>query len=247
MKDINKINSVIEAYFKNNPSITIVPAKELMPDFIKAGIFEKDNKNGKPIRSVLRALDRSNEMELIPFIHTERKDENIYWYFIPSNAAKPTTPYKKDLVSIKKEESIKSRLQSDESYIIDLCDTALNLIAERQMRFGFLLGDLHKDGVSRTKLPVDAYYKTLNLVIEYKEPQHTEENMPNVKTVSGVSRREQRKIYDERRAIKLPKNGIKLIEIAFNIFKCDSQNRIIRNSEEDLKKINEILKNENLT
>jgi hypothetical protein len=55
----------------------------------------------------------------------------------------------------------------DEAYIIDLCDRVLNLKAKRQHRFGFLGGD------AGTRLPVDAYYEELKLVVEYCETQHT--------------------------------------------------------------------------
>lgn len=245
-KEIDNINEVIEAYFVNNPSATIIPAKELMPEFIADGIFKKDTKNGKPIRDVLRRLSRTNQLQLIPYVHAELKEQNTYWYFIPKNAPKPSALYKQEQVSSKKAEAEKSRLLTDESYVIDLCDAILNQKAERQKRFHFLLGDLHKDGKSRTQLPVDAYYQSLNLVIEYKESQHSEANdlfdKAEVKTVSGVNRGEQRKIYDQRRTIELPLNGIKLIEISFEMFNCNSQNRIVRNAEQDLKKIEDILK-----
>lgn len=59
---LNKINRVIESYFKKNTSLTIVPAKKLMPGFISAGIFTKDKKNGLPIRKILRALDKTNQL-----------------------------------------------------------------------------------------------------------------------------------------------------------------------------------------
>lgn len=42
MKDLTKIpkiNKVIASYFEKNPSVTKVPAKELMPYFIAAEIF----------------------------------------------------------------------------------------------------------------------------------------------------------------------------------------------------------------
>ena len=42
MKDLSKvekINKVIEEYFKANTSLTIIPVKNLMPAFINAGIF----------------------------------------------------------------------------------------------------------------------------------------------------------------------------------------------------------------
>ena len=61
------------------------------------------------------------------------------------------------------------RKTTDESYVIDLCDELLGITASRQHRFEFLKGD------AGTKLPVDAYYKPLNLVIEYREKQHSEQ------------------------------------------------------------------------
>ena len=86
---IESINRVIEAYFDKNTSLTIVPAKELMPAFIEAGIFTKDHKKGLPIRQILRELDRDKQLHLIPFVHPERKEKDTYWYFIPQNAAIP--------------------------------------------------------------------------------------------------------------------------------------------------------------
>ena len=103
-----------------------------------------------------------------------------------------------------------SRKNSDEHYVIDLCDEILGLKASRQHTFDFLRGD----GEPGRKLPVDAYYPNLKLVVEYKERQHTESvAFFNKKTtVSGVSRDEQRRIYDQRRRNVLPKHGIQLIK-----------------------------------
>ena len=250
IKEIDTINSVIEAYFIKNTTIEIIPAKALMPEFIAAGIFRKDIKNGKPIRDILRGLNEREQLQLIPYVHAEKKGIDTYWYFIPKDAPKPTALYKQETVSTAKQTAEQVRLLSDETYVIDLCDTLLKQKADRQKRFHFLLGDFHKDGITRTQLPVDAYYQALNLVIEYKESQHSEANeffdKTYVKTVSGVSRGEQRKIYDLRRAEKLPLNGIKLIELSFDNFNCDSAHRIIRNSEQDLKVVEDILKQENI-
>lgn len=250
INEIDNINSVIEAYFIKNTATAIVPVKALMPEFIAAGIFRKDVKNGKPIRDILRGLKDRDQLQLIPYVHAEQKGIDTYWYFIPKDAPKPTTLYKQEPVSAEKQEAENARLHSDEAYVINLCDAALKQKADRQKRFPFLLGDLHKDGISRTQLPVDAYYQSLNLVIEYRESQHSEANgffdKANVKTVSGVNRGEQRKIYDKRRAVTLPLNGIKLIELSFDVFNFDSDNRIIRNEEQDLKKIEDILKNESI-
>lgn len=108
----------------------------------------------------------------------------------------------------------KGRSGSDEYYVIGLCNEALGMKAEQQYKFPFLLGD------SGRALPVDAYYHELNLVIEYYERQHTEDVkfFNRRMTVSGVSRGEQRKIYDERRKTELPKHGIKFVVISYTDF-----------------------------
>jgi hypothetical protein len=80
--NIKLINEVIEQYFQSNPDIDKIPAKDLMPQFIKAGIFEKDQRNGLPIRSILRDLDSKKELKMIPTVLPERKKINTNWYFI---------------------------------------------------------------------------------------------------------------------------------------------------------------------
>lgn len=57
-----------------------------------------------------------------------------------------------------------------------------------------------------------------------------------------MSRPEQRKRYDERRAKVLPQYGIKLINIKFSDFKSDDKGLLIRNEEKDIKAIEKALK-----
>uniref|UniRef100_UPI00404B406A hypothetical protein n=1 Tax=Flavobacterium sp. TaxID=239 RepID=UPI00404B406A len=233
MAKISQINQVLQDYFEVNKTIRSIPAKDMMPYFIKAGIFEKDVKNGLPIRAVLRRLDTKNELHQIPFAYAERKTANTNWYFQRSGASiiipKKITNTKPNNVATNK-----SRKDSDEHYVLDLCDKILGLKGLRQHRFDFLLGD------SGTKLPVDCYYPELNLVIEYKEQQHTKPNKhfdkPDKMTVSGVHRGEQRKIYDQRRLDVLPKHGIKVLEIFYSDFMFDSKDRILR-SDGDLERV----------
>lgn len=132
-----------------------------------------------------------------------------------------------------KSTATKNRSQSDESYIIDLCDEVLKLKALRQHRFDFLKGD------SGTKLPVDAYYHSLDLVIEFKERQHSEEVkfFNKRKTVSGVDRGEQRKIYDQRRRDVLPNYGIILLELDYSDFEHTKSKKLIRDKEKDMQVI----------
>lgn len=136
------------------------------------------------------------------------------------------------------------RKKRDEDYIIDLCDEILRCKASRQHRFDFLLGDPNAQG-KRTRLPVDAYYEPLNLVIEYRERQHTESVpiMDRRSTISGVARAEQRRIYDKRREEILPEHGIELIILSFDQFRCDSQKRLRRDPVADRAVIRAKLKN----
>lgn len=136
-------------------------------------------------------------------------------------------------------QKMNSRSDSDESYIIDLCDKILRLKAARQHRFDFLRGD------TGIKLPVDAYYESLNIVIEYREKQHTEEVkiFDRKMTSSGVTRDVQRGLYDERRRAKLPENGIELVEIQYSQLEHTAFKKLIRNREKDIETIKKLLVN----
>jgi len=142
-------------------------------------------------------------------------------------------------INFKKEKTISTESkQNDESYIIDLCDTVLVLKGLRQHRFDFLRGD------TGVRLPVDCYYPSKNLVIEYYERQHTESGAHFDKriTASGMTRGEQRKRYDEKRRIELPKNGVKLIVLDYSEFNHKANKRLLRNKEEDVEVIKRRLK-----
>ena len=144
-----------------------------------------------------------------------------------------------------KPKKIPRQADKDESYVIGLCDKVLGLTSSRQHKFDFLLGDPNSSGKA-AKLPVDSFYESLNLVIEYRERQHTEGvtffDKPNKMTVSGVHRGEQRRIYDERRREVLPRHKIKLVEISYTDFNYDRQKRIIKNPKQDEEVVRQILK-----
>lgn len=128
------------------------------------------------------------------------------------------------------------RSNSDEHYVIDLCDEILGQTASRQHRFDFLRGD------SGIALPVDAYYASLSLVIEYHESQHSESTpfFDKKQTVSGVSRGEQRRIYDQRRQDVLPKHGINVVVIPYTAF--GSTKKMVRDPQSDKLVIMRILR-----
>jgi len=242
MNKITHINQVIKEYFELNKSLNKIPAKDLMPWFIRDGIFPKDEKNGLPIRKILRQLDAKKQLSDIPFVLAERKAQNTNWFFVRNMKSinqpieKLATPKK----SLQKPPSSLKTNDRDEHYIIDLCDDLIGLTGSRQHRFNFLLGD------SGTKLPVDVYYEALKLVIEFNEQQHSKAvkhfDKPDKLTVSGVHRGEQRKIYDLRKRTVLPQNGINVLDIHYHDFECGSNGKIKRNKTSDIEILKNILK-----
>lgn len=133
-------------------------------------------------------------------------------------------------------------MDRDEDYIVALCDELLGLTAERQCKFAFLLGDIGQRG-GRAHLPVDAFYDELNLAIEYRELQHTEAVavMDYRHTISGVSRAEQRRKYDQRRRAVLPAYDIRLIELDYSMFEHDTKKRLKRNIDADREVLRKVL------
>lgn len=132
-------------------------------------------------------------------------------------------------------------MKEDEGYVIGLCDDVLQLRAQRGHRFDFLLGDLSSKTGEQVRLPVDAFYAELKLVVEYHERQHTEgvALFDRRLTPSGT-RGEQRPIYDARRRDVLPLHGIRCVEIRHTDFANDSRKRIVR-SERDIEIVRNIL------
>jgi hypothetical protein len=117
----------------------------------------------------------------------------------------------------------------NETYIIDLCDELLGLKAIRGHTFDALRGDPGKDG-RRRFLPLDAFYPTLNLVIEYDERQHTETVafFDKKNTISGIPRGEQRKKYDLIKRAYPAANQMHLVVFSFRDFKHTSAKRLCR-------------------
>jgi very-short-patch-repair endonuclease len=137
------------------------------------------------------------------------------------------------------------RDESDEAYVIDLCDAILGETALRQHHFDWLLGDPGMKG-TRRKLPVDAYYPEHKLIVEYHECQHDEPvahfDKPHVLTVSGVHRGEQRRIYDERRTTEIPAHGLRLLVVRPHHLVCGSRGRLLRDHSADTKKLRFLLR-----
>jgi hypothetical protein len=75
-----RISKAIQEYLREENKLETTP-KDVMEYLIQKGIFEKDHKNGLPLRNVLRELDKMDKLDLIEGIRHERKAINTYWYF----------------------------------------------------------------------------------------------------------------------------------------------------------------------
>lgn len=98
-----------------------------------------------------------------------------------------------------------------------------------QHRFPSLLGDAGTDG-RRQPLPVDGYFPRHRLIVEYWERQHSAPVaiMDEGPTLSGVSRGDQRRLYDQRRQGWADANGLRLLILDYRGFETDERGRLRR-------------------
>lgn len=127
------------------------------------------------------------------------------------------------------------RSDSDEHYILDLCDEVLGIPGHRQERFDWLRGDPSPTRTRGATLPVDGYWPGLRLVVEFQEEQHTQPSpfFDRRQTVSGIGRGEQRRLYDARKRTLIPEHGLRLIVIEKSAFTLRSR-RIARDRPRDI-------------
>lgn len=134
------------------------------------------------------------------------------------------------------------RAASDEHYVLELCNEVLGASGRRQATFDWLRGDPSLSRPLGTKLPVDGFWPALKLVVEFQEEQHSKP-LPffdRRHTVSGVGRGEQRRLYDERKHLLIPKHGLRLVVIEKSAFVVRSK-RIVRDPARDIAIVREHL------
>lgn len=226
-ENLKKINEVISDYFDTNTSQDWIPAKVIMPHLIKAGLFTKDKKKGLPIRQVLRQLDKESALSKIPAVHLERKENTVYWYFV--RAGKNYSPKEPINPVSKKQQGLLKIENSDEFYLVNLCDELLQQDASRKHTFNTLVGNQHKRGKGRTKLPLAAYYEDLKLVIEF---------LRNNEDFDALDKKAQQRMIQIKRYNQLKKKAVlqknlHLVEIKYEAFECNEQNKLIRNIAHD--------------
>lgn len=137
------------------------------------------------------------------------------------------------------------RAASDEHYVLEVCNKVLGARGRRQATFDWLRGDPSLSRPLGTKLPVDGFWPALKLVVEFQEEQHSKPSpfFDRRQTVSGVGRGEQRRLYDERKRLLIPKHGLRLVVIEKSAFVVKSK-RIVRDPARDIAVVREHLGSE---
>ena len=79
---IVKMGYAIQNYLERYRLNSAKPA-QLMERLIELGFFEKDYKEGLPLRDILRDLNESDKLFLLPQVKKELKTKNIWWSFEP--------------------------------------------------------------------------------------------------------------------------------------------------------------------
>ena len=80
---INAINDVLKEFFADSSNPRCIKPKVLMEILVQKGIYnKKDQRGGLPLRNLLRELNEENILKAIPYLYVEKKEKNIYWFFI---------------------------------------------------------------------------------------------------------------------------------------------------------------------
>ena len=79
-EEIIRIGYVIQDYLTSQKLQDVKP-KSLMPLLIEKGFFDKDHRDGLPLRNLLRDLDDKKSLYLLPQVSFEQKEKNRYWFF----------------------------------------------------------------------------------------------------------------------------------------------------------------------
>ena len=79
-EEIIRVGYVIQDYLTSQKLQDVKP-KSLMPLLIEKGFFNKDHRDGLPLRNLLRDLDDKKILYLLPQVSFEQKEKNRYWYF----------------------------------------------------------------------------------------------------------------------------------------------------------------------
>ena len=111
-------------------------------------------------------------------------------------------------------------------YVTSLLEELLGR-TEVEKRFDWARGDSRDPGKPGVPLPFDAVWERRKLIVEIDEQQHGEPvrffDKPDVITVSGVHRGEQRRLYDERKVRLARDRGYTVVRIPTSVLAMDGR------------------------
>ncbi len=82
IEKVGAIDQIVHDYFKKNPKVNEVQAKDLMEHFVKAGVFKEDYKAGLPLRDFIKKVEGSNSLDLFKKSELIKNEESKYWFFV---------------------------------------------------------------------------------------------------------------------------------------------------------------------
>lgn len=117
--------------------------------------------------------------------------------------------------------------------------------AEIEKRFDWARGDSRDPRRPGVPLPFDAVWERRKLIVEIDERQHGEVvrffDKPDVITVSGVHRGEQRRLYDQRKVRLAREHGYTVVRIPASILTMMGR-RLARDRAADRRAVGELLR-----
>ncbi|OAQ38230.1 hypothetical protein A5893_15650 [Pedobacter psychrophilus] len=81
IQKVNEIDQIVFDFFKLHPKVKEIQCKDLMEIFVKENVFNKDYKEGLPLRDFLKKVEESDQLALFKKSTLYRNEENRYWYF----------------------------------------------------------------------------------------------------------------------------------------------------------------------
>lgn len=221
LKKTTQINIVLKEYFELNKNVQKVPVAFMMPYFVLAGIYKKDDSKGTSIKNLLRNLEAKQALKTIPFAKSYKGQVYTKWYFVRAEYK----PEKNQISKPKTEIKLPYR-ETDASYILGLCKKILNSSSGHQIKIDF--SKLSDNPVAKPeKVKVDSYFEEYHLAVIYQDKKYFD----LLKT---------HKITKPEKS-KFESIGLKLLLISYKNFPHDTAGKIKRNIQKDLEIVRNLL------
>lgn len=135
------------------------------------------------------------------------------------------------------------RINSDEYYVLGLVAELLGEPCQHGRSFDTLRGDTGR------RLKVDGYFARHDLIVEYNERQHYEAVpfFDKRMTASGVTRDQQRRLYDQRRKEWAASNGKGFLVVPYTRLHYKARRKLHRSVEFDMEALRRMLEEVGLT